>query len=338
MARSRLSTAIADGTLALPDAGRILVLRPAAGMDLSALPAERVQVVQGFRPDNDYFAASGFETSATVEGQFALAIVCLPRSKDHARALLAEAASVTDGPLVLDGQKTDGVDSMLKALKQRAEVSGVVSMAHGKLIVVQGADLTDWQARPQETPEGFVTAAGAFSADGVDRASALLAAALPRKMGPLVADLGAGWGYLSHAILERESVSEVHLIEAEHDALNAARTNIPDPRARFHWADVTRFDTLARFDDIVMNPPFHTSRAADPSLGRAFIAAAARLLAPQGTLWLVANRHLPYEAALAEGFGEVEEVGGDAGFKVIAAKRPVSATRGGRRKAVRKRR
>jgi 16S rRNA (guanine1207-N2)-methyltransferase len=55
-------------------------------------------------------------------------------------------------------------------------------------------------------------------------------------------------------------------------------------------------------------------------------------------LWLVANLHLPYEAALAEGFGEVEEVGGDAGFKVIAAKRPVSATRGGRRKAVRKRR
>ena len=42
--------------------------------------------------------------------------------------------------------------------------------------------------------------------------------------------------------------------------------------------------------------------------------------------------------SLAEGFGEVEEVGGDAGFKVIAAKRPVSATRGGRRKAVRKRR
>ena len=117
-------------------------------------------------------------------------------ARDHARALLAEAASVTDGPLVLDGQKTDGVDSMLKALKQRAEVSGVVSMAHGKLIVVQGADLTDWQARPQETPEGFVTAAGAFSADwggpGVGASGGGLAAQ-DGAAGWLI--WGRGWGY-----------------------------------------------------------------------------------------------------------------------------------------------
>ena len=70
-------------------------------------------------------------------------------------------------------------------------------------------------------------------------------------------------------------------------------------------------------------------RAADPSLGRAFIAAAARLLAPQGGLWLVANRHLPYEAALAEAFGEVQEIAGDASFKVIEARRPISAKRKG---------
>ncbi|NKB26633.1 MAG: methyltransferase [Rhodobacteraceae bacterium] len=338
MARSRLSTAIADGTVVLPQVGRILVLRPSAGMDLSALPSDRVQIVQGFRPDHDYYSAAGFETSATIAGQFALAIVCLPRSKDHARALLAQAHLVTDGPLVLDGQKTDGIDSMLKALKQRASVSGVVSMAHGKLVVVEEADLSDWQPAPQTTPEGFVTTPGAFSADGVDRASALLAGALPGKMGPLVADLGAGWGYLSHAVLDRDGVAEVHLIEAEHDALEAARQNVTNPRARFHWADVTRLSDDIRFDDIVTNPPFHTARAADPALGRAFIATAARLLAPQGALWLVANRHLPYEAALAEGFGEVEEVGGDAGFKLIRASRPVSANRKVARKAVRKRR
>ena len=329
MARSRLSTAIEDDTLTLPDSGRILVLRPATGMDLSGLPQDRVSVVQGFRPDHDFFEISGYQTAAAIEGRFALAVVCLPRSKDHARMLLAQAAAVTDGPLVLDGQKTDGIDSLLKALRQRTEISGVVSMAHGKLVVFQGVDLSDWQAGATLTPEGFVTAPGVFSADGVDRASALLAGALPRKLGKVVADLGAGWGYLSQAILERDGVVEVHLIEAEHDALDAARQNVTDPRARFHWADVTRFDTLTRFDAVVMNPPFHTARAADPSLGRAFIAAAARLLAPQGGLWLVANRHLPYEAALAEAFGEVQEIAGDASFKVIEARRPISAKRKG---------
>jgi 16S rRNA (guanine1207-N2)-methyltransferase len=36
------------------------------------------------------------------------------------------------------------------------------------------------------------------------------------------------------------------------------------------------------------------------------------MLAPDGVLWLVANRHLPYDAALSEAFLEVETIGGDA--------------------------
>ena len=58
-------------------------------------------------------------------------------------------------------------------------------------------------------------------------------------------------------------------------------------------------------DAVVMNPPFHTGRTAEPGLGQAFITAAARLLAPQGQLWMVANRHLPYETALGGQFAHV---------------------------------
>jgi 16S rRNA (guanine1207-N2)-methyltransferase len=78
-----------------------------------------------------------------------------------------------------------------------------------------------------------------------------------------------------------------------------------------------------------MNPPFHAGRAADPGLGRAMIEAAARALSPQGQLWLVANRHLPYEAALAELFRQVEEIGGDGGFKLLRAGLPLKARAGG---------
>ena len=67
---------------------------------------------------------------------------------------------------------------------------------------------------------------------------------------------------------------------------------------------------------------YHAGRAADPALGRAFIAAAARLLAPKGTLWLVANRHLPYEHALRETFRTVSETGGETGFKILCATHP----------------
>jgi 16S rRNA (guanine1207-N2)-methyltransferase len=78
---------------------------------------------------------------------------------------------------------------------------------------------------------------------------------------------------------------------------------------------------------VVCNPPFHSARAADPALGAAFIAAAARLLAPRGTLWLVANRHLPYERALDAQFAEVRPLGEEAGYKLVAAGRPRHAAR-----------
>jgi 16S rRNA (guanine1207-N2)-methyltransferase len=174
-----------------------------------------------------------------------------------------------------------------------------------------------------------MTAVGLFSADGADPASVALATALPRQLSGRVADLGAGWGYLSRAVLAHPGVTELHLVEADHTALGLARDALgQDPRARFHWADATTFATVTGLDAVVSNPPFHRGRAADPGLGRAFIAAAARLLAPSGTLYLVANRHLPYEAALSAAFAEVADLvpGTDTpAYKLYRAARPLRA-------------
>src|SRR3546814_3736999 len=71
----------------------------------------------------------------------------------------------------------------------------------------------------------------------------------------------------------------------------------------FHWHDVTA-GLAQRFDVIVTNPPFHAQgNAARPDIGRRFIAVAAEALKPGGRLWLVANRHLPYESVLDASFG-----------------------------------
>jgi 16S rRNA (guanine1207-N2)-methyltransferase len=72
-----------------------------------------------------------------------------------------------------------------------------------------------------------------------------------------------------------------------------------------------------------MNPPFHTARAPDPALGAAFIRAAHRGLLPDGVLYMVANRHLPYEPVLKALFRQVEEVGGDGAFRVSRAAYPI---------------
>jgi 16S rRNA (guanine1207-N2)-methyltransferase len=76
-------------------------------------------------------------------------------------------------------------------------------------------------------------------------------------------------------------------------------------------------------EHVVMNPPFHTGRDADPALGVGFIGAAARMLSPAGVLWLVANRHLPYDRSLTTLFREVQEIGGDAAFRVMRASHPI---------------
>lgn len=327
MRSARLDLALETGALILPAEGSVVVYRPREGDDLSSISIARARIVTGFRPDAEWFAARGYQSG---EGPpYAAAIVCLPRSREAARAAISRAMVevVPGGPVAIDGQKTDGIDSLLKDCRAMGlAISGPLSKAHGKIFVLQaGADLPGWDARPRLIDGGFQTLPGIFSADAPDRGSALLAQALPEKLGSRVIDLGAGWGYLSRAVLTRTSVAELDVVEAEQDALDCAKANVEDARARFHWADARSFKPLRPAHAVVMNPPFHAGRDADPSLGLAFLRAAASVLVPDGTLWLVANRHLPYADTLKTLFRQVEDIGGDSAFRLTRASHPVRA-------------
>ncbi len=323
MRASRIELALEEGLFALPETGQIAVYRPHQGDDLSALPVGQVTVLTGFRPDHDHFRARGYATEGTPP--YAAALVCLPRARDHAKALLAEAvASLPAGAVVLvDGQKTDGIEAILKELKTRVALSGPISKAHGRIASFRaGPGLEDWADQPREIEDGFITRAGVFSADGPDPGSVLLAENLPAKLGPKVVDLGAGWGYLARAILARDGVKRLDLVEAEALSLDCARQNIQDARAHFHWEDALSFRPANLAETVVMNPPFHIGRSSDPTLGIAFIAAARRMLAPDGALWMVANRHLPYDEALTTHFLEYETVAQTSSFRVTRAIKP----------------
>lgn len=316
---ARLALAL-EGGLSLPD-GPISVYRPRAGEDFTPLPPEQVHMVQGFRPDHDALAQAGWSVAVTSSPAPA-ALICLPRAKSEGFALIAEAVAQGAQLVAVDGQKTDGVEAVLKTVRARVEVQDVISKAHGKLFwfVPGDTDFSDWRAQPVALDDPalgrFQTLPGVFSADGIDPASALLAQALPDTLPARMGDLGAGWGYLSAACLARKGVTEMHLIEAEAQALELAREAISDPRAQFHWADACSFTLPAPLGGIVMNPPFHTGRKPQPALGLAFIAAAARNLAPRGALWMVANRHLPYEGALERLFVTHEVIAETGAFRV----------------------
>ncbi len=299
------------------------VIGPSPEHDLSDLPRE-TQVVQPFKPFHDHFSGLGLAVVPEARDECQDAIVILPRAKALARSLVHQACVRAGGVVVVDGAKTDGVDSLLKDIRKRVAVEGPISKAHGKIFWFQSdaQAFADWAAPDSQTADGYRTAPGVFSADGIDPASALLLGALPDKLGARVVDLGSGWGFLSSGLLNAAGLKSLHLVEADHAALACARVNVADPRAHFHWADAVTWRAPEPMDAVVMNPPFHTSRSAEPALGQGFIRSAARNLSRNGNLWMVANRHLPYETTLADTFAQVAEVAGDNQFKVFHASRP----------------
>lgn len=161
---------------------------------------------------------------------------------------------------------------------------------------------------------------GLFNWDSIDSGSKLLLAHLPALTGR-GADLGCGIGVLARAVRRSSPPPQVTLIDIDHRALDIARRNVPGDGVVTLWADVrTARDLPTGLDFIVTNPPFHDAGDEDKALGQAFISVSARMLRPGGTLWLTANRHLPYEATLRAHFESVDSIAQADGFKIYAAK------------------
>ena len=325
--------------LSLPADGRVLFLRARAGVRLRETAQPGWLCEQSFAPFADELARNGLRVGeAATDEKFALVLVLPPRQRDEARALLARALGhLAPGGTVLaampnaEGAKSGEADLARLAgrvqhlSKHKCRVFWSTPEAAG----VDRALLAEWLAldAPRDIADGCVSRPGLFAWNRIDRASALLAEHLPADLHGRVADLGAGWGYLACQVIARcPRVEAIDLYEAEARALEPAQRNLQRARqasgravaAAVHWHDVTR-GLPRRYDAIVSNPPFHQGRADLPELGRAFIASAADALQPGGRLFIVANRHLPYEAVLQARFGDVRALTVQEGFKVIEA-------------------
>jgi 16S rRNA (guanine1207-N2)-methyltransferase len=331
--QDRLALAFESGALALPAAGEVVVLRALPSRFLDLIPSDRLRCVQTFRPLYDALAEAGRPVATRAEGPAGLVVVNLTRSRPESLGNVALGLGLLapGARLVVTGAKTDGVEAVARAIAEALPIEGSFVKAHGRVV---------WLTRPERLPEavaawgraaapaanaaGDVTAPGMFSPEHADPGSRRLADAAAGQLAGRVADLGAGWGWLARAALQgNPEIVELDLHEAELMALDAARQNVADPRARFHWSDVTRLGPgVPPYDAVIANPPFHQGRAAEPDLGAAFIAAAARILKPHGRLMLVANRQLPYEAALDAVFRRSSKLGEEGGYKLFEAEGP----------------
>ncbi len=168
---------------------------------------------------------------------------------------------------------------------------------------------------------GLWSQPGLFSWDRLDPGTELLAQNLPVLSGT-GADFGCGLGVLARHVLASPKVKFLHLVDLDRRALAATARNLHDPRTVPHWDDVRHIKTLPpALDFIVMNPPFHDNGHEDHNLGQEFVRAAAARLRKGGTLWLVANRHLPYEGVLKSLFSNLNVKAEARGFKVFEARK-----------------
>lgn len=330
-----------DGVLQWPRDGRVLFLRAREGAALHATRPPALAATQPFRPEALRVQRMGLELldeDALPDAGFGLVLVLPPRQREEARALLARACvAVAPGGVVVAAVANDeGAKSREADLKLLAGSVTTLAKHHCRTFWTRPDAVFDkgllGQWRDMDAPRritsdvvpggGFLSRPGVFAWDRVDAASAFLAESLPGTLHGRVADFGAGWGFLSLQVLARcPQVASLDLYEADARALVLARLNLASARVPvgYHWHDVAE-GVAERFDAIVCNPPFHALGRGDrPDIGRAFIASASASLVAGGSLWLVANRHLPYEDALGSGFASVCTLVQQGGFKIVHA-------------------
>jgi 16S rRNA (guanine1207-N2)-methyltransferase len=238
---------------------------------------------------------------------------------------LALKALKPGGRLDVMAPKDKGGSRLKKELEAfGAEVGESAKAHHRRCVVIKGDDLTGLDAAIEAGAPRLVpgleawSQPGVFAWDRIDPGSALLAQTLPPLKGA-GADLGCGYGALATVALRSPAVTALRLYDLDRRAVEMARKNVEDARVTIEQADVRTLPTEGDLDFIVTNPPFHDGGAEDKRLGQTFIRQAAGMLKKGGTLWLVANRHLPYEAELNEAFKRVRMVADTGGYKVFEA-------------------
>lgn len=164
----------------------------------------------------------------------------------------------------------------------------------------------------------FVTDAGVFSRDGLDRGTEVLLEALPPLEGRVL-DLGCGWGAVGVALGKRYPALDIVMTDINSRAVELARRNLAENGVTAAVLQGDGFDAVeGRFDAIVTNPPIRAGKAVIYGL----FARARDYLEPDGALYVVIRKQQGAPSALKylkEIYSRAETVDRASGFHVLRA-------------------
>ena len=213
-------------------------------------PFKDIDAEQSFRPEYLRLKRTAWSVAPRIEsGAYELGLVLLTKHKEENFANIARGWALlgAGGTLVCAGANDDGAASLEKHVGKAFGLAGSLAKFHCRVFWLTRGERRPpdyWRGLASLQPVGdgsWLSQPGIFSWDRIDDGSALLARHLPDDLSGHVADFGCGWGYLGREVLARSrGVSRIDLIDAEHRALEAARANVADPRASFHWLDLAQ--------------------------------------------------------------------------------------------------
>lgn len=165
----------------------------------------------------------------------------------------------------------------------------------------------------------FVTDAGVFSRDGLDKGTEILLNALPELSGNIL-DLGCGWGAVGIALGKKYPDLKILMTDINQRAVELARRNLHANGV--NNGEVVQGDgyenVRGAFDAIITNPPIRAGKTVIYGM----FADALKFLKPGGSLFIVIRKQQGAPSAvkyLKTLFEEVEIIDRESGFHIIQA-------------------
>lgn len=215
---------------------------------------------------------------------------------------------------------------LVRAQLQKVELLPGKFKAHGLVGQAKGAGCMPGQASSTfqvpftETP--LLAHPGVFAQQQLDIGTRFMLEHFPKGQYEHIVDLACGSGVLGLYAAQNHPKSHLCFADESSLAMASAQANwqalFPQREAEFFHGNGL-WGWQGQADLILLNPPFHQGHTLDTGVAFMLFSHAAKKLAPQGEVWVVANQHLGYEKHLRRYFRGVALVARHPKFVLLKA-------------------
>ncbi|WP_196140546.1 methyltransferase [Aliikangiella sp. G2MR2-5] len=167
---------------------------------------------------------------------------------------------------------------------------------------------------------------GVFSREKLDLGTRVLFDHIPPLTDEkVIADLGCGAGVIGAVIAQAYPTMRVILSDESAMAIASARKTFIEnnlTNGSFYQTDCLENTGTETIDLVLCNPPFHQQNVQTLSIAKKMMHQSSNRLSSNGSLYLVANRHLKYSGVLKTCFKDVSIVSDDPKFIVWRGRSP----------------